>query len=314
MSFHRNRFALLLLAVALAVPALPSGAAAAVGDDPALVTTIPLPNGFRPEGIAIGSEPFAYFGSLANGSIYRASLLDGTGQIISQGPGTSSVGMKIDGRGRLYVAGGPAGNGRIVSADTGAVLASFTFTTAPSFVNDVVITPDAAYFTDSLNPVLYKVPRFHSGRVATQAEVVTLPLTGDFVPVPGFNLNGITRTPDGAALIVVQSATGRLFRVDPATGATTGIDLGGELVPNGDGILVTDRTLYVVQNQLNQVAVIRLDPTGTSGTVKARVTDPRFDVPTTVARFGSLLYLPNARFSTPPTPDTTYSANAIPAA
>jgi len=313
-SFHRNRFALLLLAVALAVPALPSGAAAAVGDDPALVTTIPLPNGFRPEGIAIGSEPFAYFGSLANGSIYRASLLDGTGQVISQGPGTSSVGMKIDGRGRLYVAGGPAGNGRIVSADTGAVLASFTFTTAPSFVNDVVITPDAAYFTDSLNPVLYKVPRFHSGRVATQAEVVTLPLTGDFVPVPGFNLNGITRTPDGAALIVVQSATGRLFRVDPATGATTGIDLGGELVPNGDGILVTDRTLYVVQNQLNQVAVIRLDPTGTSGTVKARVTDPRFDVPTTVARFGSLLYLPNARFSTPPTPDTTYSANAIPAA
>jgi sugar lactone lactonase YvrE len=313
-SFHRNRFALLLLAVALAVPALPSGAAAAVGDDPALVTTIPLPNGFRPEGIAIGSEPFAYFGSLANGSIYRASLLDGSGQVISPGPGTSSVGMKIDGRGRLYVAGGPAGNGRIVSADTGAVLASFTFTTAPSFVNDVVITPDAAYFTDSLNPVLYKVPRFHSGRVATQAEVVTLPLTGDFVPVPGFNLNGITRTPDGAALIVVQSATGRLFRVDPATGATTGIDLGGELVPNGDGILVTDRTLYVVQNQLNQVAVIRLDPTGTSGTVKARVTDPRFDVPTTVARFGSLLYLPNARFSTPPTPDTTYSANAIPAA
>jgi sugar lactone lactonase YvrE len=224
------------------------------------------------------------------------------------------VGMKIDGRGRLYVAGGPAGNGRIVSADTGAVLASLTFTTAPSFINDVVITPDAAYFTDSLNPVLYKVPRFHSGRVAAQADVVTLPLTGDFVPVPGFNLNGITRTPDGAALIVVQTATGRLFRVDPATGATTGIDLGGELMPNGDGILVTDRTLYVVQNQLNQVAVIRLDPAGTSGTVKDRVTDPRFDVPTTVARFGSLLYLPNARFTTPPTPATPYSANAIPAA
>jgi sugar lactone lactonase YvrE len=162
--------------------------------------------------------------------------------------------------------------------------------------------------------VLYKVPRFHSGRIATQAEVVTVPLTGDFVPAPGFNLNGITRTPDGSALIVVQTNTGRLFRVDPATGATTGIDLGGETVPNGDGILVTDRTLYVVQNVDNQVAGIRLDPAGTSGTIKARVTDPRFDVPTTVARFGSLLYLPNARFTTPPTPTTPYSANAIPAA
>jgi sugar lactone lactonase YvrE len=312
-SIQRSRLALMLLAVALVVPAVPTGAGAGVRADP-LVTTIPLPDGFRPEGIAIGSEPFAYFGSLADGRIYRASLVDGSGEVISPGPGTPSVGLKIDGRSRLYVAGGPAGNGRIVSARTGEILAGYTFTTGASFVNDVVLTPDAAWFTDSLNPVLYKVPRFHSGRIATQAEVVTVPLTGDFVPAPGFNLNGITRTPDGAALIVVQTNTGRLFRVDPATGATTGIDLGGESVPNGDGILTTDRTLYVVQNQLNQVAVIRLDPAGTSGTVKQRVTDPRFDVPTTVARFGALLYLPNARFSTPPTPTTTYSANAIPAA
>jgi sugar lactone lactonase YvrE len=312
-SIQRNRVVLSLIAVVLPVLAVPTGAGAGVRDDPGLVTTIALPDGFRPEGIAIGSQPFAYFGSLADGSIYRASLVDGTGEIISQGPGTSSVGLKIDGRDRLYVAGGPAGNGRIVSARTGEILASYTFTTAPSFVNDVVLTPDAAWFTDSLSPVLYQVPRFHSGRIATQAEVVTVPLTGDFMPTPGFNLNGITRTPDGRALIVVQSSTGRLFRVDPATGVTTGIDLGGDSVPNGDGILVSGRTLYVVQNQLNTVAVIRLDPGGTRGTVTARVTDPRFDVPTTVARFGSLLYLPNARFTTPPTPTTTYSANAIPA-
>jgi hypothetical protein len=46
--------------------------------------------------------------------------------------------------------------------------------------------------------------------------------------------------------------------------------------------------------------------------VVTRVTDPRLDVPTTVAAFGNRLYLPNARFSTAPTPTTTYAAIAIP--
>ena len=313
MSIHRIRSALLLLTVVLAMPALPTEAGAARRDDPGLVTTIQLPNGFQPEGIAIGSKPFAYFGSLANGSIYRASLLDGTGQRIGDPPGTPSVGMKIDRRSRLYVAGGNAGNGRIVSGETGAILASYTFTTGPSFVNDVVITPDAAWFTDSLNPVLYKVPRFPSGRLATQADVVTVPLTGDFTLQPGFNLNGIARTPDGKGLIVVQTNAATLFRVDPATGVTTTLDV-GEPMTAGDGLLVSGRTLYVVQNQLNRVAAVRLDAAGTSGTVRAHLADPRFDVPTTVARFGSLLYLPNARFNTTPTDTTPYTANAIPAA
>jgi len=312
-SIPRNRFALSLIAVVLALLAIPTEAGAARHVDPGLVTTSPMPDGFQPEGIAIGSQPFAYFGSLADGSIYKASLLDGQGQRIGPAPGTPSVGMKIDRRGRLYVAGGPAGNGRIVSGETGEILAGFTFATGATFVNDVVLTPDAAWFTDSLTPVLYKVPRFPGGRLATQADVVTVPLTGDLVFQPGFNVNGISRTPDGKGLIVVQSNTGGLFRVDPATGVTTAIDLGGESVVNGDGLLVRGRTLYVVQNRNNTVAVIRLDPSGTRGTIRDRLTDPRFDTPTTVARFGSLLYLPNARFATPPTPATTYSANAVPA-
>jgi hypothetical protein len=81
----------------------------------------------------------------------------------------------------------------------------------------------------------------------------------------------------------------------------------------GDGILSSARTLYVVQNVLNQVAVVRLDHSGTSGRIVAHVTAPRFDLPTTVAQFGSRLYLPNARFTTPPTPYSTtpYSAVAI---
>jgi hypothetical protein len=88
---------------------------------------------------------------------------------------------------------------------------------------------------------------------------------------------------------------------------TRSIDLGGATVPNGDGVLLDGRTLYVVQNRLNQIAKIRLDRRLRSGRVVARITDTDFDVPTTIDEFGEKLYAVNARFTTPPTPTTTYS-------
>jgi sugar lactone lactonase YvrE len=271
-------------------------------------TTLALPDGWQPEGIAIGPGPYGYFGSRATGSLFRIDLATGRGSLLSTGPGTPSLGLKIDRAGRLFVAGGTGGDGRVVDSHTGRVLASYRFTTAPSFVNDVILTPDAAWFTDSTNPVLYKVPLRH-GRLPAQA--VTVPLSGDIVYGAGINANGIARTPDGRGLLIVQSSTGLLFRVDPRTGATRRVDLGGEALTNGDGLLVIGRTLYAVQNQLNRVAVFRLDRAGTSGRLVERLTDPGFDVPTTVAALGDRLYLPNARFSTPPTPTTTYTVVAI---
>jgi len=300
--------------MAVAVPAMATSDGLATGSsvDELFPTTIQLPNGFRPEGIAIGALPFAFFGSLADGDIYRANLFTGRGRVISEGPGTPSVGLKVDDRGRLFVAGGSGGDARVVSAFSGDVLASYTFTTAPTFVNDVVLTPDAAWFTDSMKAQLYKVPLGRHGSLPDQSQVVTVPLTGDWVQQTGFNANGITRTPDGRALLVVQSATATIFRVDPATGVATRVTLTGGDAANGDGMLLQGRTLFVVQNQLNRVEVIRLNRSGTQGEVVALLTDPRFDIPTTVASFGRRLYLPNARFNTTPTPDTEYTANAIP--
>jgi len=124
--------------------------------------------------------------------------------------------------------------------------------------------------------------------------------------VAGFNANGIAQTPNRKALLVVNSMTGFLFRVDPETGVATQVDLGGASLTNGDGLLVRGRTLYVVRNLLNQVAVIKLNASGTRGRLVDTLTSPDFDVPTTVAAFGNSLYLPNARFTTPPTPNTTY--------
>src|SRR5690349_15277352 len=109
------------LALALTAPAT-----AQAKSDTVLPTTINLPNGFQPEGIAIGVLPFAFFGSRATGDLFRVNLVNGQGAIFSKGPGTASLGMKLDLRGRLFVAGGTGGDARVVNAVTGDVLASFS--------------------------------------------------------------------------------------------------------------------------------------------------------------------------------------------
>ncbi|MEV0721092.1 superoxide dismutase, partial [Asanoa sp. NPDC050611] len=140
----------------------------------------------------------------------------------------------------------------------------------------------------------------------------TVPLTGDFVFTPGAtNANGIARTPDGRNLLVVQSNTATLFNVDPDTGEATTVDLGGVPMTNGDGLWLEGRRLYVVQNLIEQISVVELNRSGTRGTVVGTITSDAFDVPTTVARYGKRLYLPNAKFTTPPTPDTPYEAVAV---
>ncbi|MET8762520.1 superoxide dismutase [Lentzea sp. NPDC004782] len=294
-----RRFGVLLAAV-LGVT-LTAAAPATADASTHFPTEFSLPNGWQPEGIAI-SGTTAYFGSRADGSIYAADLRTGRGAVLAKGPGTPSLGMKVDARKRLWVAGGVGGDARVYDTRTGALLAKFQFATADTFVNDVVLTDRSAWFTDSRKAVLYEVP-------LNLKPFRTLPLTGDLVVTPGAtNLNGIVTGFDGT-LISVQSNTGKLFRIDVRTGQTTGINLSGQTLVNGDGLLREGRQLYVVQNRLNKVARYTLGRDG--ATLAAERTDPRFDVPTTVAAFGKRLYLPNARFSTPPAPDTTYTVVAV---
>ncbi len=288
-------------------------AAPAAGHSTQFPAHFDLPAGFQPEGIAIDHGGTAYFGSRVDGDIYATSLRTGQGKVITQGPGTASLGLKVDQRGRLFVAGAAGGDGRVIDTRTGKVLASYTFTTAPStFVNDVILSKDAAWFTDSRQPVLYKVPLGRDGSLPGQAAVQTIPLSGDYVHDPvNLNANGIALTPDRRNLIIVQSATGFLFRVDPRTGVTRRIDLGSTVLTNGDGLLRSGRTLYVVQNRLDKIGVLELDRSATSGRLVREIRSADFDVPTTAAFFGSRIYLPNARFRTPPTPTTPYWVTAV---
>ena len=276
---------------------------------------IPLPDGFQPEGIAVGQGSTFYVGSIPTGAIYRGDLRTGEGEILVPAQaGRAAIGLKYDERtGLLFVAGGPTGFAYIYDGETGANVAEIQLTTADSFINDVVITRDAAYFTNSRQPILYRVPLEENGELPASPTVEEIPLSGDYVFVPNaFNANGIAATPNGKTLIIVNSADGALYNVDPTTGVATRIDLGGASVPNGDGILLQGKTLYVVQNRLNQIAVVELNSDLTAGTITETLTDPDFRVPTTIARFGNALYAVNARFGTPPTPDTEYEVVRVP--
>lgn len=298
-------FTTCLFALALVAGIAPGRAEAAKG----FPSTISLPNGWLPEGIVTGRGPVIYAGSRATGAIYAANLRTGEGEIVVPAQQDRvAVGLDFDRRTNyIFVAGGNTGSAYVYDARTGESVGAYTLVSGrQSFINDVTVTREAAYFTDSASSVIFRLPLGPGGRLPAPDAVETIALGGEYEQVAGFNANGIEATPDGKRLIVVNSSTGLLYQVDPETGTATTIDLGGDAVTNGDGILLQGSELYVVRNRLNEIAVIELAPDLGSGEVVETITSPKLDVPTTIARFGSRLYVVNARFTTPPTPSTEY--------
>jgi outer membrane protein assembly factor BamB len=293
---------LVLLVVAL-LAALSPAAATAQSPFPKLIA---LPDGFQPEGIAIQGTTF-YVGSIPSGAVVRGDVRTGRSrQLVAPVAGRAAIGMKVRDK-RLFVSGGPTGKAFVYDARDGDLLAEHTLTTGASFINDVAIGRDAAYFTNSRAAEVFAVP-LHGGPVRRIA------LTGDFQQTGGptaNNLNGID-VAGRNTLVLVQSNTGKLFTADPSTGVTHEIDLGGQTVVNGDGILLVGRILFVVQNRDNQVATILLSRDLSRGTVLTRFSDPNFDVPTTLARSGPVLYAVNARFGTTDPQPAKYNVVRIP--
>jgi sugar lactone lactonase YvrE len=289
---------MLVLLVVTVIAALPATAGATTFPD-----LIRLPDGWQPEGIAAGRGTSLYVGSIPTGAVWKGDARTGQGDVLVPGqPGVrSAIGIKVDRRNRLFVAGGATGKAFVYDARTGADLASYQLATpgAATFVNDVVVTRKAAWFTDSSAAQLYALPLGRHGGLPDQDEVRVLPLKGDFqLATGGPNLNGIVAARDGRVLLAVQSVTGKLFRINPRSGRTREVDLGGATLANGDGMLLAGRVLFVVQNRLNQIAVVKLSRSLDRGRLVATITDPDFDVPTTIAFQAGSLYAVNARFGT----------------
>jgi hypothetical protein len=281
----RKALPITILMLALLVPAAPAGSGAQ--------SSIALPQEFRPEGIASGKGDSFYVGSIPLGAVYSGSYRTGEGSVlVPPHEGRNHTGLKVDTRfDRLFVAGGASKGIYVYDSKTGADLETFMLPDA-GFVNDVVLTDNAAYFTDSLVPQLYRVGIRRNGELTEPQRIA---YKGELEFTEGFNVNGIDTLEGGRRLVVVKSNSGELFRVHPRSGFTREIEL-DQAVTNGDGILRQGDTLYVVRNQLDQIAVVELDDDARSGEVRRVLTDPRLDVPTTIAPFEDFIYAVNARF------------------
>ena len=256
--------------------------------------TIVLPGAGSAEGIATGTGSTFYAGDLVAGDIYRGDLRSGEVELFIDAPaGRMALGLKADvANDLLFVAGGSTGHGYVYDLTTGAPIADFAL---GIFINDVTVTKDAAWFTDSVQANLYRVPIGPGGSLGTPT---TLILRGPAADTTfGFNINGITSTPNGKTLIVAHSGLGALFTVDPETGESSRIE--GFDLPFVDGILLEAGRLYAVQNFLNRIVEIRLAGDLSSGSVEETLTSDHFQVPTTVARHGNLLAAVNAKFGIP---------------
>jgi sugar lactone lactonase YvrE len=284
----------------VALVALVSLAVAATAVAQTLPRRINLPNGWQPEGIAAGTGNQLFVGSIPTGAVVRVDARTGSRRVVVAGrEGRAATGLKVSGN-RLFVSGAATGKAWVYNVRTGRQLAAYQLAPAgaESFVNDVVVTSQGAFFTDSRRNAIYRVP-------LDRGPAQTINLSG--IPLQaGNNLNGIVATPDGRSLIAVQTNAGALWRIDPATGQGTRIDLGGASAANGDGLLLAGRTLYVVRNRNNRIAVFTLQSDLSRATLTRTIRSGTFDVPTTVARIGNRLYAVNARFGTTGTSQTPY--------
>lgn len=155
-----SRIKLLLALVAVTLSATGVAAAQTGGTQ-----TFDIPGDeVYPEGVAYSASTGDFFvGSTTDGEIFRGNVGNpsaGMEPFLEPGADGRSmaIGMKADASGRLFVAGGETGGTFVYDTETGDLVDSFENGADATFVNDVALTPDgSAFFTDSMNPELYRV-------------------------------------------------------------------------------------------------------------------------------------------------------------
>jgi sugar lactone lactonase YvrE len=285
--------------LALLLPtAMPAAASSPSRDD-----VIVLDGAMSAEGIAAGEETTFYAGELLTGDIFRGDIDDGKAKRFIDAPeGRMAVGMKADVRNDLlFVAGGAKGMAYVYNTETGDAVKEYDL--APGFINDVTLTPDGAWFTNSAAPELYFIPVSRGGKLGKAEDVETLKVGGEAgkpLQPNQFGFNGIAAAEDDDVLIVAHTQNQALYAVDRNTGESSRIK--GPDLKFVDGILVKDDTVWAVQNMANKISRLELCDDLSSFAVEDVITSKHFDIPTTVARFGDTLAAVNAQFMRPASP------------
>lgn len=252
-----------------------------------------------PESIGYQAKTGDYYvGSLVDGSVIKGNINTKTATVFlpagSDGR-KSAAGMKIDDKGRLFIAAAESGKLFVYQVASRKLLGSFQVSASKTVVNDIAIMPNGdAYITDTSNPMLYRVQE-KGGKLAFEE---WLPFAGTAVTYQdGYNINGIVGTADGRYLIVVQTNVGKLFRIDTKTKAVQEIPVKGVPLVHGDGIALDGHTLYVARNVENTIVTLTLSPDFATATEGKTYTDPAFRFPTALAKTGNGLLIVNAQLN-----------------
>jgi hypothetical protein len=304
-----------LLIAVLAILALAVGATVASADrghghghkgaGERLFTLTPDPAG-NPEGVAFDKRTKSFFvGITGDGAIYRGTLgSDTVAPYIAGGTGKAAVGLKVK-RGKLYVAGGPSGSITVYDIATKAQVAKFE-TGSGGFLNDLQVTRNGdVYVTDSFRQTLWHVTaaQVAAGSGTPQAlDVSAIPYEG----AGAFNVNGIVAK-NARTLVVVDTNSGKLFRIRLGhDGASIkSIDeITGANVPGGDGMLLDNGRLVVVQGDPAQLSFLKLRHGARTAKLQRTQTSDKLRGPSTVDRAKGLYLVVNADFNTSTKPFT----------
>jgi streptogramin lyase len=243
---------------------------------------IALPDGFGPESLT-GSGNTLYSGSSTTGAVWTANTKTGKSRVLVPAQtGRSAFGTAVAGK-NLLVAGGATGNLYVYDRTTGADVS--TIAVGGKLLNDVVVRGNIAYVTDTLAPVIYQVAL--DGSAPPKAiNLTNYPFTEGQPTADGIAWAG-------NALLVGDITSAALYRIDPATGAATKIDVGSATFPMNDGVLLIGRTFYVAEGD-GRLAVVKLSGGSDTGSLVSQRTYAA--ALTDVARAGGSLWIMDAKF------------------
>jgi sugar lactone lactonase YvrE len=259
--------------------------------------TVPGSAGFPESITAAPASNTVYISSFFTGSVLKGTLGAGLEPLLAAGANgrKSATGLRLDGRGDLLVLTGTGLQLQVVDPKTGRFKGALKATDATaSNLNDLAVTKKGdVYITNFGTPAVYKAT---AKQIAAHKGKLTrwISPSGSLVPndPSHLNLNGIALTPKDTYLLLGQTATGNLYRVDLSTRKIVRIRVSNGSLSGADGIALEGHTLYVAVHS-GSVQQVELNPAYTAANVVKTLTDPTLDFPTSVERIAGKLVVTN---------------------
>lgn len=273
--------------------------------------------GVLPEGIEVTPDGRIFVTSVGTGDIYVGTVGSPTMRQFASGAAVGrslAAGIHADARGRLFVASGTAVD--VYSPDGTFLMRRGLPSGAPeSFLNDLAITADAVYVTDSARAIVWRASLVGERVGQLEPWLLAHELRPSFEP-GWFYLNGIVASQDGRRLLVSANGLGALIRVETGTAAAEFVTTDGSIFGNfgPDGMILEGDVVRGVLNYEPPAAgqglyAARLSPDWRTATVAGAITDADFSTPTTVAASGDRYLVVNSQLDTQPgTPPWTVVA------